>query len=58
VVSSDGHLITAFLRLKGTGYNRVPIEEVSQEFNKDMAYWTNNFSRVKKTLEADRAEQH
>jgi hypothetical protein len=57
VVSPEGHLITAFLRFKGTGYNRVPNEELSQEFNRDMAYWTNNLRRLKKTLQADRPEQ-
>ena len=57
VVSPDGHLITAFLRFKRTGYNRVPNEEVSQEFNRDMAYWTNNLPRLKKTLQADRPYQ-
>jgi len=55
VVSPDGVLMRAFVRLKGTGYNPVPNEDVSEEFNKDLEYWTNNFFRLKKGLEAERS---
>ena len=52
VVSPDGVLMRAFLRFKGTDYSRVSNEEMRQEFNKDLAYWTENFFRLKADLEA------
>lgn len=57
VVSPDGVLIKAFVRLKGADYSRVPNEDVSEEFNKDLAYWTKNFFRLKKGLDAERSRQ-
>ena len=53
IVSPDGILMRAYLRFKGTDYSRVPNEEVQTRFNKNLAYWTTNFSRLKKTLEAE-----
>lgn len=57
VVSPEGVLTRAFVRFKGTDYNRVSNEDVSEEFNKDLAYWTKNFFRLKKGLEAERSGQ-
>jgi hypothetical protein len=58
IVSSDGILMRAYLRFKGTDYSLVPNEEVQQEFdNKNFAYWTTNFSRLKKAIEAGRPGQ-
>ena len=57
VVSPDGVLRRAFLRFKGTGYSRVSNEDVMEEFNKDLAYWTKNFFRLKEDLEAKRSGQ-
>lgn len=57
VVSPDGVLMRAFVRFKGTDYSRVSNEDVSEEFNKDLAYWTKNFFRLKKGLEAERSGQ-
>jgi hypothetical protein len=54
IVSADGILLRAYLRFKGTDYSHVPNEEVQQEFNKNLAYWTTNFCRFKKGLEAER----
>ena len=53
IVSPDGILMRAYLRFKGTDYSRAANEEVQQEFNKNLAYWTTNFSRLKKALEAE-----
>jgi len=53
IVSPDGLLMRAYLRFKGTDYSLVPNEEVQQEFNKNFAYWTTNFSRLKKAFEAE-----
>lgn len=55
VVSTDGELLSAFLRFKGTDYNRVSNSDVRDEFNKDIAYWTKNFTRLKKGLEAEQS---
>ena len=57
IVSPDGILVRAYLRFKGTDYSLVPNEEVQQEFDKNFAYWTTNFSRLKKALEAERPGQ-
>jgi hypothetical protein len=57
IVSPDGILMRAYLRFKGTDYSLVPNEEVQQEFNKNFAYWTTNFSRLKKAIEAERPGQ-
>ena len=57
VVSPDGVLMKAFVRFKGADYSRVSNEDVSEEFNKDLAYWTKNFFRLKKGLEAERSGQ-
>ena len=57
IVSPDGILMRAYLRFKGTDYSRVPNEEVQQEFDKNLAYWTTNLSRLKKGLEAERPDQ-
>jgi hypothetical protein len=50
VVSSEGNLKAAFVRSKGTGYDRVANEVVRDEFERDVAYWKRNFSRVKQGL--------
>jgi hypothetical protein len=57
IVSPDGILMRAYLRSKGTDYSLVPNEEVQQEFNKNSAYWTTNFSRLKKAIKAGRPGQ-
>ena len=57
IVSPDGILMRAYLRFKGTDYSRVPNEEVQQEFDKNLAYWTTNLSHLKKGLEAERPDQ-
>lgn len=57
VVSPEGHLISAFLRFKGTGYKHVPNEDVQAEFRKDIAYWTDNFARLKRGLEVQQPRQ-
>ena len=57
IVSPDGILMRVYLRFKGTDYSRVPNEEVQQEFDKNLAYWTTNLSRLKKGLEAERPDQ-
>jgi hypothetical protein len=54
IVSADGILLRAYLRFKGTDYSHVPNEEVQQELNKNLVYWTTNFCRFKKDLEAER----
>jgi hypothetical protein len=46
--------MTAFFRLKEMDYNRGSNEEVWEESNKDIAYWTNNFSRLTKVLEPNK----
>lgn len=57
LVSADGELLRAFLRFKGTDYNRASNNDVREEFDKDIAYWTKNFFRLKKGLEAERSGQ-
>ena len=56
VVSTDGLLIKAFVRFKGSDYNQVANEDVSAEFNEDITYWTKNFARLKQGLEAERSK--
>ncbi len=57
VVSPRGELIKAYYRSKGTGYNPIPNAEVEQEFKKDLAYWMENFDRVKRGFELERSQK-
>lgn len=57
VVSPQGDLIKAFYRSKGTGYNPIPNADVEEEFKKDLAYWIENFDRVKQGLELERSQK-
>lgn len=54
VVSSSGVLLKSFVRFKGSGYQQVANEEVTQEFKEDMAYWQTNSGRIKEGLIAQR----
>lgn len=56
IVSADGTLDEAYLRSKGTEYERVPNAVVRDEFEKDLSYWRDNFVRLKKGLEFERTK--
>ncbi len=55
IVSSDGALAEAYLRSKGSDYERVPNDVVRDEFEKDLMYWQNNFNRLTDGLRNERA---
>jgi tetratricopeptide (TPR) repeat protein len=57
IASPEGELLKAFIRSKGTGYSQIPNDDVREEFNKDVAYWTDNFARLKQGLEAERSRR-
>jgi regulator of sirC expression with transglutaminase-like and TPR domain len=57
IASPEGELIKAFIRSKGTGYSQIPNDDVREEFDKDVAYWTDNFARLKQGLEAERSRK-
>ena len=51
VATSDGILTKAFYRSKGRDYEELPIEDVQDEFQRDLQYWTANLSRLRTGLE-------
>ncbi|MDP2411496.1 MAG: hypothetical protein Q8M26_14575 [Pseudolabrys sp.] len=53
VVSADGILKAAFVRSKGTDYKQIANDVVREEFERDIAYWKENFIRLRKGLEAN-----
>lgn len=57
VASSQGLLIKAFYRSKRTGYNPIPNADVEHEFKKDIAYWIENFARIKREVEFERHQE-
>ncbi len=57
IVSSEGLLKAAFVRSKGTGYERIANDVVRDEFERDVAYWKRNVIRLRKGLEANRENE-
>ena len=52
VASPEGVLIKAFYRSKGRNYEEIPIEDVREEFHRDLEYWMANLNRVRTGLES------
>jgi tetratricopeptide (TPR) repeat protein len=50
IVAPDGTLAEAYLRSKGSEYERVPNQVMREEFEKDVVYWRKNFFRLKAGL--------
>lgn len=50
IASRQGELIRAYYRTKGAGYSLISNEEVQETFKAAVAYWTDNFSRLKQGL--------
>lgn len=50
IASRQGELIRAYYRTKSTGYSPISNEEVKDTFKAAVAYWTDNFSRLKQGL--------
>lgn len=57
VASSQGVLIKAYYQSKRTQYFLVPNADVEHEFKKDVAYWTENFARIKREVELERLKR-
>lgn len=54
VVSPRGELLKAFYRTKGRGYEELPLDDVREEFERDLQYWLQNLSRLRLGLGAQR----
>ncbi|MBX9778526.1 MAG: hypothetical protein K2Y71_29485 [Xanthobacteraceae bacterium] len=57
VASSQGILIKAYYRSKRAQYFLVPNADVEDEFKKDVAYWTENFARIKREVQLERLKR-
>lgn len=51
VASPQGELLRAFIRTKGRDYEQVANDVVHGEFLTDVAYWKDNFSRIRAGLD-------
>jgi hypothetical protein len=51
-LTPTGELLKAFYRAKGRGYDELPLDEVREEFERDLQYWLQNVSRVRSGLRA------
>ncbi len=52
VASPQGELLRAFIRTKGRDYEQVSNDVVHGEFLTDVAYWKNNFTRIRAGLDS------
>lgn len=50
VATPTGELLKAFYRAKGRGYDELPLDEVREEYERDLQYWLQNVSRVRSGL--------
>lgn len=57
IVSPEGHLLRAFYRVKGQGYERLPNGDVQEEFQVDVLYWIRNLERVKQGLDFESGQE-
>lgn len=51
IVSPQGELLKAFIRTKGRGYEKIANDDVRDEFRADLAYWKDNFTRIRTGLD-------
>lgn len=54
VASQQGELLRAFMRTKGRDYEQVSNDVVHDEFLADVAYWKDNFARIRTGLDRQR----
>lgn len=52
IVSPQGELLKTFIRTKGRGYEQISNDDVRDEFLADLAYWTDNFTRIRAGLDS------
>lgn len=52
LVSAEGKLLKALYRAKGRDYEELRLEDVKSEFEADLAFWTNNISRLEALTES------
>lgn len=51
VATTRGDLIRAFYRAKGRDYEELPVDEVREEYQRDLECWLNNLARIQSGLE-------